>query len=104
MKISCRADFPKISRTLVIDGYFDGDAVVWIMDSDKVQLLTLGKFNDWNSAIDYYIAKFLLLSEKEDFDSLYVALDNFKAIADELVVLEDSADRVADTIRKCKGE
>lgn len=31
----------KISRTLVIDADFDGDAFVWVMDSDKegVELL-----------------------------------------------------------------
>lgn len=65
MKISYRADFPKISRTLVIDADFDGDAVVCVMDSDEVQLLALEKFNDWDSAIDYYAAKFLLFAVKE---------------------------------------
>lgn len=65
MKISCRADFPKISRTLVIDAYFDGDAFVWVMDSDKVQLLALEKFNDWDSAIDYYVAQYLSFADKE---------------------------------------
>lgn len=53
MKISHRADFPKISRTLVIDADFDGEAFVWVQDSGKAQLLSLEKFNDWDSAIDY---------------------------------------------------
>ena len=69
MKISCRADFPKISRTLVIDADFDGDgdgdASVWVMDSDKVQLLALEKFNDLDSAIDYYVAQYLSFADKE---------------------------------------
>lgn len=43
MKISCRVDFPKISRTLVIDADFDGEAFVWVMDSDTSQLLLAEK-------------------------------------------------------------
>lgn len=52
------------------------------------------------------INKRLLLKHKnkKDFDRLYVALDEFKALADELVVREYMADRVADTISKCKVE
>ena len=41
---------------------------------------------------------------KKDFDRLYDALDEFKALAYELVVRENGEDRVADTIRKCNGE
>lgn len=78
MKISYRADFPKISITLVIDADFDGDAVVWVMDSDKVQLLELEKFNDWDRAIDYYVAQFVLFADKEGVDLL---VHMFKSLA-----------------------
>lgn len=70
MKISYRADFTKINRTLVIDADFDGDAVVWVMDSDKVQLLALEKFNDWDSAIDYYAAQYVSFADKEGVELL----------------------------------
>lgn len=70
MKISYRADFPKISRTLVIDADFDGDAFVWVMDSDKAQLLVLEKFNDWDSAIDYYASQYVLFADKEGVELL----------------------------------
>lgn len=75
MKISYRADFPKISRTLVIDAVFD-DAVVWVMDSDKVQLLALEKFNDLDSAIDYYTEQFVLFADKEGFECSHVVPSN----------------------------
>lgn len=65
MKISCRADFPKISRTLVIDADFDGEAFVWVTDSDTPQLSSLEKFNDWHSAIYYYASQYVLFAEKE---------------------------------------
>lgn len=70
MKISYRTDFPKISITLVIDDDFDGDAFVWVMDSDKLQLLAIEKFNDWDSAIDYYVAQYLSFADKESVDLL----------------------------------
>lgn len=78
MKISCRADFPKISRTLVIDADFDGEAFVWVLDSDKAQLLSLEKFNDWGSAIDYYAAQFVSLADKEGVELL---VNMFKSLA-----------------------
>lgn len=77
MKISYRADFPKISRTLVIDADFDGEAFVWIMDSDKLQLLELEKFNDWDSAIDYYASQYVLFSDREGVELL---VDMFKSL------------------------
>lgn len=43
MKINYRVDFTKISRTLVIDADFDGEAFVWVIDSDTSQLLSLEK-------------------------------------------------------------
>lgn len=76
MKISYRADFPKISRTLVIDADFDGDAFVWVMDSDKVQLLGLEKFNDWDSAIDYYAAQYVSFADKEGVELLAHMLES----------------------------
>lgn len=50
------------------------------------------------------IDKRLSVNHKEDFGRLYDALDEFNALADELVVREGRAEKVADTIRKCKGE
>lgn len=44
------------------------------------------------------------MKDKKDFDRLYEALDEFNAMADKLVVREGMADRVSETIRKCKGE
>lgn len=78
MKISNRADFPKISRTLVIDADFDGEAFVWVMDSDTAQLLSLEKFNDWDSAIDYYAAQYVLFADKEGVELL---VDMFKSLS-----------------------
>lgn len=77
MKISYRADFPKISRTLVIDVDFDGEAFVWVIDSDTPQLLSLEKFNDWDSAIDYYASQYVLLADKEGVELL---VDMFKSL------------------------
>lgn len=90
MKISYRADFPKISRTLVIDADFDGEAFVWVIDSDTPQLLSLEKFNDWDSAIDYYTSQYVLLADKEGVELL--------------VVCGHKADSEAETVSKCKGE
>ena len=81
MKISYRADFPKISRTLVIDADFDGEAFVWVMDSDKEQLLALEKFNDWDSAIEYYASQYLSFADNEGVEMLahmFKSLDNGK--------------------------
>lgn len=70
MNISYRADFPKISRTLVIDADFNGEAIVWVMDSDKVQVLSAENFNDWDRAIEYYATQFALLSDREGVELL----------------------------------
>lgn len=70
MKISCRADFSKISRTLVIDADFDGEAFVWAMDSDKEQLLALEKFNDWDRAIEYYASQYVSFAYNEGVEML----------------------------------
>lgn len=77
MKISYRADFTKISRTLVIDADFDGEAFVWVIDSDTSQLLSLEKFNDFDSAIDYYTSQYVLLTDKEGAELL---VDMFKSL------------------------
>lgn len=77
MKISYRADFPKISRTLVIDADSDGEAFVWVIDSDTPQLLLLEKFNDWDSAIDYYASQYVLLADKEGVE---LSVDMFKSL------------------------
>ena len=77
MKISYRADFTKISRTLVIDADFDGEAFVWVIDSDTSQLLSLEKFNDFDSAIDYYASQYVLLTDKEGEEML---VDMFKSL------------------------
>lgn len=50
------------------------------------------------------IDKRLSVEHKEDFDRIYGALDEFNAMAYQLIVREYRADKVADTIRKCKGE
>ena len=78
MKISYRADFTKISRTLVIDADFDGESFVWVMDSDTPQLLSLEKFNDWDSATDYYASQYVLLAEKEGVE---LPVDAFNSLA-----------------------
>ena len=67
----------KISRILVIDADFDGEAVVRIMDSDTAQLLYLEKFNDWDSAIDYYAEQYVLFSDKE---GVKLMIDMFKSL------------------------
>lgn len=77
MKISYLADFPKVSRTLVIDADFDGESVVWVIDSDTPQLLSLEKFNDWDSAIYYYASQYVLFADKEGVELL---VDIFKLI------------------------
>lgn len=77
MKISYRADFTKISRTLVIDADFDGEAFVWVTDSDTSQLLSLEKFNDFDSAIDYYASQYVLLTNKEGAELM---VDMFKSL------------------------
>ena len=77
MKINYRADFTKISRTLVIDADFDGEAFVWVIDSDTSQLLSLEKFNDFDSAIDYYTSQYVLLTNKEGAELL---VDMFKSL------------------------
>lgn len=77
MKISYRADFTKISRTLVIDADFDGEAFVWVTDSDTSQLLSLEKFNDFDSAIDYYTSQYVLLAGKEGAELM---VDMFKSL------------------------
>lgn len=50
------------------------------------------------------IDKRLPAKYKKDFDNLQEALDEFLELAHKLVAREDRADRVAETIRKCKGE
>lgn len=77
MKINYRADFTKISRTLVIDADFDGEAFVWVIDSGTSQLLSLEKFNDFDSAIDYYTSQYVLLTDKEGAELL---VDMFKSL------------------------
>ena len=77
MKINYRADFTKISRTLVIDADFDGEAFVWVIDSDTSQLLSLEKFNDFDSAIDYYTSQYVLLANKEGAELM---VDMFKSL------------------------
>lgn len=77
MKISYRADFTKISRTLVIDADFDGEAFVWVIDSDTSQLLSLEKFNDFDSAIYYYTSQYVSLTNKEGAELM---VDMFKSL------------------------
>ena len=41
------------------------------------QLLPLEKFNDWDSAIDYYASQYVLLADKEGVELL---VDMFKSL------------------------
>ena len=79
-KIECRIEFYRSKKAIVMQGVVSSTWSVSIID------------------------RRLSVNNKKDFDNLYDALDEFNALADELVVREDRADKVADTIRKFKGE
>lgn len=79
-KIDYRMEFERSKKVIAVQGVLGGSGSVTIID------------------------KRLPAKYKKDFDSLQVALDEFLELADELVAREDRADRVAETIRKCKGE
>ena len=105
MKISYRSDFEKISRTLVIDYY----AAQFVSFEDRMEFKRIKKAIAVQGILGgsgsvTFIDKRHPVKYKKDFDRLYDALDEFKALAYELVVRENGEDRVADTIRKCNGE
>lgn len=79
-KIDYRMVFEHCKKVIVVQGVLGGSGSATIID------------------------KRLPAKYKKDFDSLQVALDEFLELADELVAREARADRVAETIRKCKGE
>lgn len=80
IKIDYRMEFERSKKTIAVQGVLGGSGSVTIID------------------------KRLPAKYKKDFDSLQLALDEFLELADELVAREDRADRVAETIHKCKGE
>ena len=79
IKIDYRMEFERCKKTIAVQGVLGGSGSATIID------------------------KRLPVKHKKDFDSLQVALEEFLELADELVVREDKADRVAEIIRKCKG-
>ena len=80
VKIDYRMEFERSKKTIVAQGVLGGSGSVTLID------------------------KRLPAKYTKDFASFQVAMDEFLAAADELVAREDRADRVADTISKCKGE
>lgn len=80
IKIDYRMEFERSKKTIAVQGVLGGSGSVTIID------------------------KRLPAKYKKDFDTLQLVLDEFLELADELVAREDRADRVAETIRKCKGE
>lgn len=79
-KIDYRIVFERSKKVIAVQGVFGGSGSVTIID------------------------KRLPAKYKKDFDTIQVALCEFLVLTDELVAREDRADRVAETIRKCKGE
>lgn len=79
-KIECRIEFERSKKAIAVQGVIGSSWSVTIID------------------------KRLSVNHKEDFDHIYDALEAFNALTDELVLREERADKVADTIRKCKGE
>ena len=80
VKIDYRMEFERVKKTIALQGVLDGSGAVIFID------------------------KRLPAIYKKDFDNLQLALDEFLGLGDELIAREDRADRVAETIRKCKGE
>lgn len=80
IKIDYRTEFERSKKVIAVQGVIGGSGSVTIID------------------------KRLSAKYKKDFDKLQLALDEFLDLADELLACEDKADRVAETIRKCKGE
>lgn len=80
IKIDYRMEFERSKKVIAVQGVLGGSGSVTIID------------------------KRLPAKYKKDFDNLQLALDEFLELADELVAREDRADRIAETIRKCKGE
>lgn len=79
-KIDYRMEFERSKKVIAVQGVLGGSGSATIID------------------------KRLPAKYKKDFGSLQEALYEFLELADELVAREDRADRVAETIRKCKGE
>lgn len=80
IKIDYRMEFERSKKVIAVQGVLGGSGAATIID------------------------KRLPVKYKKDFDSLQVALDEFLELADELAAREGRAYRVAETIRKCKGE
>lgn len=76
IKIDYRMEFERSKKVIAVQGVLGGSGSAIVID------------------------KRLSAEYKKDFDSFQVALDEFLALADELVAHEGRADRVADTIRK----
>lgn len=72
-------------------------------EHSKKRLLWCKEFSGASGSVTI-IDKRLSAKEKKDFDRLYGALDEFNALADKLIVREHKADRVAETVSKCKVE
>lgn len=80
IKIDYRMEFERSKKAIAVQGVLGGSGSVTNID------------------------KRLPAKCNKDFDSLRLALCEFLELADELVAREDRADRIAETIRKCKGE
>lgn len=79
-KVEYRMEFERSKKAIVMQGVLGGTGSVTIID------------------------KRLSVKDKKDFDRLYVAFDEFNAMAYELVVCEHKADSEAETVSKCKVE
>lgn len=80
IKIDYRIEFERTKKAVAVQGIFGGSGTVIIVDKRR--------------EVKY----------KKDFEECKDALIEFGALASCLVEREDRADRVAEVIRKCKGE
>ena len=89
-KIEYYKEFERSKKLIAVQGVIGGSGSVTIID----KMLSVKDTKDLRLSVKH----------TKNFDHLYEALVEFKAISDELMVREDRADMVAETIRKCNGE